>query len=193
VATKSALTLLSTVLIGCTQLPLMQCHGADGSKMHALRFPEQVAKRELRGAEDEAERLFTDAKQQLAFRTGEVVITGDRLRLAALVTNAGVKMFPLVVYPSGGRFPYGGDNPSSLRFADESGAVVMYSGERYPPEPPLPLLIEIPGASCVQFEAEIDLQNYTYRGSPRVLLEWSFSYFKGDYPKGRKQVRLPAR
>ena len=55
------------------------------------------------------------------------------------------------------------------------------------------MLIEIPGSSCVRFEAEIDLRNYTYQGSPQVVVEWRFHYFEGKYPEGQMQIRLPAR
>lgn len=154
-----------------------------------LRFSTQVSKRELRG-EGEAEQLFRDPKP-LEVRPGEVVATADRIRLAVLVTNTSTRIFPLVVYPYGGAFPYGGDNPLVLSFASQ--AAVKYSGERYPPEPPLPMLIEIPASSCVRFEAEIDLRNYTYKGSPQVVVEWRFHYFKGKYPEGQMQIRLPAR
>jgi hypothetical protein len=167
-----------------------RCRGRDGSDLPALRFPEQVAKRVLR--DKEAERLFTHPRE-LEVRAGDVVVTADRLGLAAVVTNTSALTFPLVVNPYGGTLPYGGDNPFLLRFSDASNTVVKYSGKLFPPEPPLPLLIEIPGSSCVRFEAEIDLRNYVYHGSSEVELEWDFHYFKGDYPHGRKRVRLPAR
>ena len=180
------LGLVSTVLM--VRPPSQRSSKDAGADPRVLRFPQQVSKRELR-QEGEAERLFRDPKPLLV-RPGEVVVTANRIKLAVLVTNSSARPFPLVVHPYGGAFPYGGDNPLVLRFAGQ--AAVKYTGKRYPPEPPLPMLIEMPGLSCVQFEAEIDLRNYTYHGSPQVIVEWSFYYFRGKYPEGQMQVRLPA-
>ncbi|MBW2536603.1 MAG: hypothetical protein JRI55_34280, partial [Deltaproteobacteria bacterium] len=113
--------------------------------------------------------------------------------LSALVQNRSNEAFPLVVNPYGGTFPYGGDSPFGLGFSAEAGKVVKYSGKLYPPEPPMPMFIEIPATCCVRFDAHIDLKNYSYKGSPRVTLSWAFYYFKGDHPKGTVEVQLPRR
>ena len=110
-----------------------------------------------------------------------------------LTFNRSSQPFDLIVNPYGGSFPYGGDSPFRLSLSRAAQEVVRYSGELFPPEPPRPMLIKLPASSCVQFDAHIDLENYTYEGSPEVTLDWAFHYFEGQHPAGSVKLQLPRR
>ena len=168
----------------------MTCGKIDGAAAKTLRFPKQVKGRLVDGKEARARFV---APKQLRVTVGQPRVRGKQLTLSALVRNSSDKPFTLVVNPYGGTFPYGGDSPFGLGFSAASSEVVKYSGKLYPPEPPQPMVIELPAASCVQFDAQIDLGNYTYKGAPKVTLAWAFYYLKGDHPKGTVELRLPKR
>lgn len=168
----------------------MTCGKINGKAARTLHFPKQVKGQHIDGKQARARFV---APKALKVTVGKPQVRGKRIELSALVQNRSDKPFSLVVNPYGGSFPYGGDSPFGLGFSAEATKVVKYSGKLYPPEPPMPMLIELPAASCVQFDAHIDLKRYTYKGSPRVTLSWAFYYFDGDHPKGTVEVRLPKR
>ena len=168
----------------------MACGKINGAAAKTLRFPQQVKGRLIDGKQARARFV---APGRLKVTVGRARVRRNQVELSALVRNPSGRPFSLVVNPYGGSFPYGGDSPFALGLTAEASKVVKYSGKRYPPEPPRPMLIQIPATSCVQFDARIDLGNYTYRGAPRVKLSWAFYYFKGEHPKGTVEVRLPGR
>ncbi len=159
-----------------------------GTESKVRQFPGDLVKSSLTGAE--AKKRFV-APRHIQVTVGKVQVVGSTIVLSALLKNRSPKAFSLVVYPYGGKFPYGGDNPFRMGFAPSARKVVKYSGELYPPGPPSPMLIQVPASSCVKFDAIIDLSRYTYKGSPKVTLEWGFHYYRGKHPKGSVQVQLP--
>lgn len=168
----------------------MACGKINGKAAKTLRFPGQVKGRLIDGKQARARFV---APKALGVTVGRARVRGKRIELSALLRNTSERPFDLVVNPYGGSFPYGGDSPLGLGFSAEASKAVTYSGKRYPPAPPMPMLITIPAARCVQFDAHVDLSNYTYKGSPKVTLSWAFYYFRGVHPKGTVAVRLPGR
>ena len=165
--------------------PRCKINGADSK---VLQFPGALVKSSLSGAE--AKKRFVPPRH-IQVTVGKVKVVGTRIVLSALLKNRSRKAFSLVVYPYGGKFPYGGDNPFRMGFTPAAHEVVKYSGKLYPPGPPSPMLIQIPASSCVKFDTKIELSRYSYSGSPKVTLEWGFHYYKGKHPKGSVQVQLP--
>jgi len=168
----------------------MTCGKINGVAAKTLRFPKQVKGRLVDGKE--ARSRFV-APKQLSVTVGRPRVRRNQIELSALLRNSSAKPFTLVVNPYGGSFPHGGDSPFGLGFSAASSEVVKYSGKLYPPEPPQPMVIELPAACCVQFDARIDLGNYSYKGAPKVTLAWAFYYLEGDHPKGTVELRLPKR
>ncbi len=166
-------------------------HAASGQAlegdMKRCRFPADVGFQSI-SSNNEAEGLFTPPKhlrvsvKQPVVRDSAIIITEAEL------LNEGDE-FVLVVNPYGGAFPYGGTNPFRIFFA--SPDVPKYSGRLYPPSPPLPLAITVPARSSIVFEATIDLDNYTWEGTPEVVLYWAFYYLKAPYPEGELKIQLP--
>lgn len=107
-----------------------------------------------------------------------------------LVRNPEHRDVTVTVMPFGGKFPYGGDSPLVLRFADDA---VRYEGPLYPPEPPAPLRIELPANSVVVFAATIPLDGWRWSGSPEVQLTWEFHGLHEVLRQGTAMLRLPAR
>jgi hypothetical protein len=165
--------------------------GDEPSSSGTLRFPDDVVHRQL---DDETARRLFRPPIALGFEGATAVrVGGRRLVYDFWVTNPTPEDFPLVVWPYGGSFPYGGDNPLTLGFSREAQQVVNYSGEAFPPEPPLPMEIVIPANGRVHFSAEIDLSRYSYDGCPEVSLEWGFHLLEGESPSGAVLVELPRR
>jgi len=175
---------------GTPRAASMACGKINGVAARTLSFPKEIKWRMVDGKE--ARDRFV-APKWLKVTVGRARVRRNQIELSALLQNRSDKPFPLVVNPYGGSFPYGGDNPFALGFSRAASEVVKYSGKRYPPGPPRPMVIQIPATCCVQFDARIDLGKHTYRGSPKVTLDWAFYYFKGPHPNGTVEVQLPGR
>ena len=188
------ISLLIQIVIGCcgcwSSAATMKCGKINGAAAKTRHFPREITFKLIDN--DQAKASFLPPKT-LKVTVGKVRISSGKILISALVSSSSRRPFSLVVNPYGGSFPYGGDNPFSLRLSAAAREVVKYSGELFPPEPPRPMLIQLPASSCTQFEAQIDLSNYTYRGAPRVTLEWNFYYFDGKHPQGTVEVQLPPR
>jgi hypothetical protein len=105
------------------------------------------------------------------------------------VTNPTDQVVSIVVNPFGGTFPYGGDSPFTLGFGPS--APVTYTGQRFPPAPPVPIRIDFPPDTQVTFEATIRLERWAWSGTPTVRLEWGFHFASGTAPGGDLSVALP--
>lgn len=136
------------------------------------------------------EPLQLEVKVLEAFRSSH-----DKILFDALLVNNSSREFLLLVSPVGAApAPFGG--PSPFYISISSGALnekIKYVGKLYPPAPPTPMEIKIPGNATVKFTAAIDLKDYEYKGSPELTLDWSFVYYKGGHPKGTLKVKLPKR
>jgi len=188
------LSVLLQVLIGCcgcgSSAATLKCGKINGVEARTLRFPGQITFSSLDRVQAKARFKRPDA---LKVAVGKTRVARDKIEVSVLVRNTSRQPFPLVVNPYGGSVPYGGDSPLSVRFSRAASAVVRYSGRLYPPEPPKPMVIQLPAASCTQFDGTIDLSGYSYKGAPEVTLDWAFYFFSGEYPKGTLKVRLPRR
>lgn len=156
--------------------------------MKRYLFPAEVQFRNI-GTNEEAATLFT-LPARLRVSVKQPVVRDNAVIAEAELVNEGSE-FVLVVNPYGGAFPYGGTNPFSISFA--SSDVVKYSGQLYPPCPPMPLAITVPARSSTVFSARIDLDNYTWEGRPEVDLAWAFYYLKAPYPEGMLKIVLPGK
>ncbi len=188
------ISILIQLVVGCcgcgASATTMNCGKINGVEAKTRHFPRQIKSNSL--DYKQAKARFTPPKE-LKVTVSQARISGSRIQISALLQNRSRRPFSLVVNPYGGSFPYGGDNPLILKFSRAANEVVKYSGRLYPPEPPRPMVIQLPASGCVQFEAHIDLSNYTYKGSPKVTLDWAFYYFEGKHPKGSVEIQLPQR
>jgi hypothetical protein len=155
--------------------------------MNALRFGSEVKGSQI-NEKDAAGRWHPLPDVHV----GEPSVCISRSAIVAklLVENQSKESASLIVMPNGGSFPYGGDSPFTLSFADNE---VKYTGEVFAPEPPLPMAITLTPRSIVAFEARIDLANWSWQGQPTVGLRWGFHFLQPPSPGGVVRVRLPAR
>lgn len=184
---------------GCNRLTLVACSalllaGAGESRLKTLEFPGDMKVEAELPEKVAAKRFKRSARLQVAVEPVVVNVLEQKLVLTAWLENPDQDL-DLIVMPYGGDFPYGGNSPLLFRFAASAATTVVYSGELFPPGPPLPMAIRIPAASRVRFTAEIDLGSYTYTGAPEVELDWGFHYHhrSKSHPKGVVKVRLPER
>lgn len=173
----------------------LACAGAPAGtasrekRMDGLRFGTDV---EGRQASDEAAQA---AAAPVGLAVGEPTVHVSARRIAAElpVVNTTAAPIEAAVMPYGGRSPYGGDSPFLLAFADEAHKTVTYTGELYPPVPPPPMLIVFPPGRTVVFDAEIPLDDWSWRGAPVVPVRWSFHGYAGPLGEGEVRVELPKR
>lgn len=121
--------------------------------------------------------------------TPAVRVEGGKVLGELVVENTADKPVRIVVNPYGGAFPYGGTSPFTLGFGGEPA--VTYTGELFPPEPPMPIAIEFPAHAKVLFTAEIELANYTWKGELEAKPNWGFYFARGKPVEGVAKVKLP--
>ncbi len=158
----------------------------EGADMKKYLFPADIKFQTIRSDED-ADRLFTPPSR-LHVSVKQPVIRDNVIIAEAELVNEG-DQFVLVVNPYGGAFPYGGTSPFRISFG--SPDVLKYSGQLYPPSPPMPLAITVPARSSAVFQAEINLDDYSWEGTPDAVIDWAFYYLKAPYPKGKLKIVLP--
>ena len=165
--------------------------------MRTLIFPKQVKFHAVKDI-NEAEKK-SGAPRNMEFIVHDTPIIKGIFRSKTLVVKSELVNegddFNLIVSPVGGEFPYGGTNPFRIAFAQSSrSTIVKYTGPMFPPVPPLPMEIFVPGKSRMIFHAEIPLDLYEWEGAPEVSLDWAFYYFgEANHPKGTIKVVLPKR
>lgn len=164
--------------------PATDSHPAAAQQ--TLRFPDQIEHGPL-----QHQKPFVVPDHVVVQTADAVRVEGTRLIIDTWVSNPEPTPTLIVVMPTGGSFPYGGDSPLSVRLSRSSLASVTYVGPTFPPEPPPLMEITLPARSQVLFTAEIDLSNYRYTGHPEVQLEWSFNYFSDSVPQGTLRATLP--
>ena len=114
----------------------------------------------------------------LVFGAPTTQVTDKVIRAHLSVTNPTDQVVPIVVFPSGGAFPYGGTTPFTLRF--NAASPVKYTGQLFPPAPPLPMHIDFPPMTEVRFEAIVGLKPWSWADDPEVSLDWGFRFASGS-------------
>jgi len=163
-----------------------------------IEFPYEVSFKLIHGNEKETSELIAKKKFNSPAQLDIDVpknpkFSYNKLILEACLSNNSKDDFLLIVMPTGGAAPYGGNNPFHVSFTEESYNSIKYVGEEYPPEPPLPMEILIPGLTTIKFTGEIDLRKYEYRGEPTIEINWLFHYYLEPFPKGSISITLPKR
>ncbi len=175
-----AATVATLVAVGaCATTP-------EGSPMKSLQFG-----RDVKGQTVGDPQTLDGGLGPGALRVGvpTVRVAWGKLEALLVVENPSAAPVTVVVLPVGGAFPYGGDSPFFARFTHG----VRYTGQLFPPEPPLPMRITFPARSQVSFPATVDLAPWAWKGAVDATLEWGFVFFGSPSPHGTLTVHLPAK
>lgn len=159
-----------------------------GGNMKTLIFPKQVKFHTIN--DKEAEKKYVRPKNLKFMVRDNPIIKGKKLIITSELINEGDN-FNLIVHPRGGEFPYGGTNPFLVRVSSSSEDMITYIGPTFPPEPPLPMEIFVPAKSHIIFKGQIALDYYQWKGSPKILVDWYFCYYKEPFLEGTIEVNLP--
>lgn len=127
--------------------------------------------------------------EDLKFEVDDSVkMESSKLFMQGHLINSTPKNIAIIV------FPVGAVNPFYLKFLANNKII-----EKTPEGPPLPQQVPpppreiiIPALTKMEFSSEINLENFNYKGTPTVKVEWSFHYWQ-DALKGVLAVVLPAR
>jgi len=191
-----------TMLLSIASTSMLSCRMFSPSTprrfhVQTQKFPGKIRYKYItplnrKSARDVALEMYRDPSGLKLEAPRAVRFHGNKLYIDMYLVNYDFKKFLLTVTPYGGPpHPSGGSSPFRIDLAETSRKKVIFSGKLYPVTEPLPMLIEIPGKTRVQFTEEINLDHYEYRGTPEIEIEWHFYFLKGTPPHGKIKVTLP--